>query len=275
MFPVILLRRSWLIAAPLWLLVGAVLLWAAFQWEWWSWLRSVVIVVVAAVVLISIGTFVGGLAVLTRDGFWLPGQGRGRWSDVIDRDEYELTMRVSDLDGSPGEVSFERVERWPATARWLDALVPKDLPRLGEAEPHPEFVRDLDEWTDRLLARLRERCQPPECRRRWVLPDQQDGHRVVLSFAPTAAGSRVELSITGSEELPEISVDGCFAVEELSGVELDDFGDPDAIARAAVERTAAVLTAVFQDAPRASIASWQIVDADGETVQFYPDKLMK
>lgn len=276
-FPVIMLRRSWLSAAPLWLAAAGGLLWAAFEWSWWDWMRSLVIVFATAVVLVSIGTFFAGLVVLTRDGFWIPGQGRGRWSDVIDRDGYTLTMRVSELDGSPKEVLFDRVKQWPATGRHLDLLVPKDLPGLDSAQPHPEFVRRLDEWVDQLLAGLRQRCQPPDYARVWMLPSRDDGHRIVVRFAPTAAGSRVELCVTESEEFPEIKVDECFALEEMQEYEWEEdaYDSVDFADGRGLRRVIAVLAALFQDVPRTPIPSWQIVDADGETVQFYPDKLMK
>lgn len=272
----ILLRRSWLFRAPLWLAAAGLLLWAALHWDWWGWARGLVIVFVAVVGLVAVSTFAGGLAVLTRAGFWLPGPGGGRWSDVIARDGYELTMRVSDSMGFLRVVSFERVREWPATLRWLDRFVPRDLPTPERAEPDCSFVSRVDAWAGRLLDRLEDRCEPPEHVRRWVLPsDESPRHGLVISFAPTAAGSLVELSITESEELPEIAVDGCFAVHEVGECETDEYEAPSAIARAAVERTVAVLAALFRDAPRQAIPSWQILDADGEAVQFHRDRLMK
>lgn len=270
----ILLRRSWLIRAPLWLAVAGSLLWAALHWDWWDWTRGLVIAFVAGVGLVAASTFVSGLAVLTRAGFWV--RGAGRWSDVIARDGHELTMRVSDSEGFLHVVSFEGVRDWPATARWLDRFVPADLPRPERAEPDPGFSSRVDAWADRLLTRLSERCGPPEYVRRWVLPSEESRqHSLVVSFAPTPAGSLVELCVTESEEVPEITVDGSFAVHEVGGCEADDYEAPNAIARAAVERTAAVLAALFSDTPRDAVLSWQILDADGEAVQFHRDRLMR
>lgn len=199
----ILLRRSWLFRAPLWLAAAGLLLWAALHWDWWGWARGLVIVFVAVVGLVAVSTFAGGLAVLTRAGFWLPGPGGGRWSDVIARDGYELTMRVSDSMGFLRVVSFERVREWPATLRWLDRFVPRDLPTPERAEPDCSFVSRVDAWAGRLLDRLEDRCEPPEHVRRWVLPsDESPRHGLVISFAPTAAGSLVELSITESRSCP-------------------------------------------------------------------------
>lgn len=272
----ILLRRSWLIRAPWWLAAAGLLLWAALHLDWWEWARGLVIVVAAVVGLVAVSTFVSGLAVLTRTGFWVPGPGGGRWSDVIARDGYELTMRVSDSEGFLRVVSFERAREWPATGRWLDRFVPRDLPRLERAEPDRDFAGRVDAWTDRLFARLGERCESPEYVRRWVLPSEESRqHSLVISFAPTAAGSLVELCVTESEELPEMTVDGCFAVHEVGECEVDEYGAPNAIGRAAVERTVAILAALFRDAPRQAVPSWQILDADGEAVQFHRDRLMR
>ena len=96
-------------------------------------------------------------------------------------------------------------------------------------------------------------------------------------FAPTAAGSRVELCVTESEEFPEIKVDECFALEEMQEYEREEdaYDSVDFADGRGLRRVIAVLAALFQDVPRTPIPSWQIVDADGETVQFYPDKLMK
>ncbi len=271
----ILLRRRWLFRAPLWLATAGVLLWAALHGDWWEWLRGLVIVVAAIVGLTSVSTFLSGLAVLTRAGFWLPGPGGGRWGDVIDRDGYQLTMRVSDPMGFPRVISFERVRDWPATGRWLDRLVPRDLSTPERAEPDRGFAGRADEWTDELLLRLRERCEPPDHARRWVLPgeDGSGQHSLVVSFAPTSAGSLIEVWVTEPDELPEIKVDGCFAVRGVDEIELDEYKSPVAMARGAMAKTAAILAALFRDAPREAIPSWQILDADGAAVQFHRDRL--
>lgn len=270
----ILLRRGWLVAAPVWIATSGSLLWAAHEWGWWEWVRNALTVLAVIVGIVSVITFYYGFAVLTPEGFWVPGQGRGRWRDVIDRDDVDLTLRQSDRTGSPSVVSFDRVTVWPATGRLLDAHVPAGLPRLDQAVPNPEFAREVDAWIDHLLEALAARCELPHVDRRWMLPtDDLAMHHVLLAFEPTVGGSRIEVQVSDDYERPIIKVDGCFACEDHRYTDEGDYEELDDEGRSALDETVAIVSALLSDVPRTPLVAWRIVDADGHVREFYPQRV--
>ncbi len=240
MFPVILVSRNWLLFGPLLALVPVGAAWAADHWASWDWLRETA-AVLAWLVCIGVALWgMGSTVILTRGGFWVPFDGRGRWGDVMARDDLTVTLRVSEKYGMDRLVSFDRVEGWSAMARILDARLPSDLPGIEMTEPHQQWRRHLEELADDLVRRVARQVTPPAAERSWLRPADGEGfavHRLRLAFEPAADGSVVEVRL-GSEWSPEIRVDDCYAYfpdpafdeESDDGVESADEGLAEAVA---------------------------------------------
>lgn len=270
MWPIILVSRSWLVWAPLLVAwqVGAA--WAADRWSSWEWLR------VASVMLawaMAIGVAVWALAsavIVTRRGFWVPFEGRGRWAAVVARDDLTVTLRVGAKYGLDNVVSFDRVEEWPAMARILDARLPADLPGVEVAEPHPQWRTGLQERADDLIRRVSLKVTPPASERAWLRPEDRPFavHRLQLTFQPAVDGARVQVRF-GDEWNPEIRVDGGYAYLPDAGPDEEAGDDPES-ADEALAAAAGILAAVFLGADREPLPAWRIRDDQGKQWDFYP-----
>lgn len=262
-----LVRRGWLIHAPLWLLVAGGLWWLAEVLGWPEGLANVIKVFACLVLLVLLVVLWHSLVFATRRGFWLPGQGAGRWVDVIDRHDLIVILRISSSWGSPHIVDFDRLSGWSWAARVLDDHLPGELPGPAAAVPHPEFVTRVEAWADRLLQALVARRALPAFVRGWVLPDGDlSGHALQIDFEPTAGGAEVRLLVNDSSELPIIKVDGTFWAADRGD---DEFEAGDYEQRL-LDEAASVLAAVLDDAQRTPLPAWRITTPDGQAHDFLP-----
>ena len=281
----VLVSRGWLVAAPVWVAGAGVLLWAAHAWGWWDWLRGLITVLAALVGLGVLVTLWFSTAFLTGRGFWLPGEGAGRWGDVIDRLDLTLTLRKSTRWGSVAFVDFGRLRGWSTAGRVLDSHVPAGLPGLAQAVPHAEHVKRINDATDPLLQALAARREVPAFDRRWVGPTADlMVHAVGIFFAPTPVGATIEVLVADASEPAQIKVDGTFwAASEVAydrepedvereGNELEGFA-LEGYEQELFNRSVAALAALLDDMPRSPLLAWRITGDDGQTYDFLPRKV--
>lgn len=269
MFPVILFRRSWLLWGLLLVAWQLGTMWAVDRWSSWEWVRAAV-PVLAWVVCVGVALWgIANLAILTRRGFWIPFEARGRWQDVVARDDLTVTLRVSERYGMDRVVSFDRVEEWPAVARVLDARLPRDLPGLQAAEPQQQWRQELEERADDLIRRISRQVTPPASVRTWLSPGD-DGyvHRLQLAFEPSAGGRAVEVRL-GDGWFPDIRVDGCYAYVPETELEEDGADEVESVDDALIG-AAAVLVSVFRGVSREHLKAWRISDDRGMSWDFLP-----
>ncbi|MFT3834457.1 MAG: hypothetical protein QM711_14225 [Micropruina sp.] len=267
MVPVVLVSRRWLVWGPLLVVwqVGAA--WAVDQWSSWEWLRAISAVLAWLVCLGVVLWGFGSAVIFSRRGFWVPFDGRGRWDEVVAREDLALTLRVGAKYGMDRVVHFDRVDDWPATQRILDERLPSDLPGIETTEPHEQWRQGLEEHADDLLRRIAREVTPPASERTWLRPEDRPFavHQLQLSFEPVG-GSTVEIRL-GEEWFPQIRVDGCYAYAP----ELDE-DDDDAVEAAddVMAEAAAILVSIFRGAHRTQLPAWRINDERGKTWDFYP-----
>ncbi len=245
--------------------------WLVDRWSSWEWLREVAPglswVVCAAVLLWGIGS----LALITRRGYWVPFEGRGRWTDVVARDGLLVTKRVGRPYGGLDVVSFERVTGARINAL-LDRLLPSPLPGLAACEPHPDWLQSTEQWVDKVVARVADRVAVPRASRCVIPPDDEFAdnglfarHLLRVTFDAAANGRQVELLIHSENGFPVVQVDGLFACLG----EHDEF-DEDLDSMPAAEETADLLAALFGEGRQEPVAAWRLTSDDDRSWDFYP-----
>ena len=272
----ILFRRSWLFWAPILVASQLALAWIVDRWVPWEWVRNTVSVLTWAVCIGVALWGIGSLAIITRRGFWVPFAGRGRWSDVVTRDDLDVILRVGLEYGANDVISFDRVAG-KRIGRLLDRMLPSDLPGETATEPHPAWKKQLEQRADRLLGGLAERRPVPTCTRSWITPEvgEYAFHSLRLAFAPAANGRSVTVTLDGDWQYPRVWVDGLYAALEVGrgddfdpGDEVDADADDEALAE-----TIDLLVAVFGEGRREPLEAWQIIDPQDRSWKFFPVEL--
>lgn len=264
MFPVILFRRTWLLWGLLLVAWQLGATWAVDRWSSWEWVRAAA-PVLAWVVCVGVALWgAGTVLIVTRRGFWSASEGRGRWSDVVARDDLDLTFRVSTRFGVDRIVSFDQ---WDGRRirRVLDARLPAVLPGRDATEPDPIWRAEVEKHADELIGRVNRRIATPESTRYWTRPRHDFGvHRLAVEFEPAADGARVGLEFD-DEWGAVVRVDGCYAYLHRGIEDDEEDGGLDES-----DRAVELLEAVFGSAPREPLTAWRTPGAGRLRWDFYP-----